>query len=167
MKYILTVLFSLFFSFSALAFEMDKPIAKDFTAPAMDGKIINLNQQRGKVVVLTFWSTTCPICAGELPKLNQVVNKNAGKDVVFLALTMEHESRVSAYLQKRQLNSIIIPNALGVFMDYSPKDRNGNYSMGYPSYFVINQKGEIEMTASGRGKTDAVNSNVNRLLSGN
>ena len=167
MKYILTALFSLIFSFSALAFDLEKPLAKDFTAPAMDGKVINFNQQRGKVVVLTFWSTTCPICAGELPKLNQVVNKNTGKDVVFLALTMENESRVSAYLQRKQLNSIIIPNALGVLMDYAPKDRDGNFNMGFPSYFVVNQIGEIEMTASGRGKTDAVNSNVNRLLSGN
>lgn len=164
MKFILTTIFSLVFSLSAFAFGADKPIAKDFTALSLDGKTVNLNQQRGKVVILTFWSTTCPICASELPKLSRVVKKNLGKDVVFLALTMENESRVSSYLNKRPFNSIILPNSLGIFMDYSPKDSNGNYNMSFPSYFVINQTGEIEMNVSGRNKTDSIDSKINYLL---
>jgi peroxiredoxin len=151
-------------SLSAFALGNEKPIAREFSAPALDGKIIDLNEQKGKVVVLTFWSSSCPICTSELPKLNQVVNKNNGKDVVFLALTMDNESRASSYLRKVPFSSTIIPNSLGIFMDYASKDRNGNFNMGFPSYFVINQTGEIEMTASGRNKTGAIDSSINRLL---
>lgn len=164
MKFILAFVFSLFVSLSAFAIDSEKPLAKDFTASSLDGKTINLIEQRGKVVVLTFWSTTCQICSSELPKLSQVVQKNTGKDVVFLALTMENESRVSSYLNKRPFSSIIMPNSLGIFMDYSSKDSNGNYNMGFPAYFVINQSGEIEMTTSGRNKTEAIDSSINRLL---
>jgi len=164
MQFILAFIFSLSISLSAFAINTGKPLAKNFSIPSLDGKVIKLNEQRGKVVVLTFWSTTCPICASELPNLTQVVNKNAGKDVVFLALTMENESRVSNYLRKRPFSSIIIPNSLGVFMDYADKDSNGNFDMGFPSYFVINQAGEIEMKTSGRNKTDAIDSKINRLL---
>lgn len=165
MKFIFALIFSVGLTFSVFAAEDFKPLAKDFTATSLDGRVINLKEQRGKVVVLTFWSTTCPICASELPKLSKVVDRNAGKDVVFLALTMEHESRVSAYLKKRPFSSIIIPNSLGIFMDYSGKDQNGNYNMGFPGYFVINQSGEIELNTSGRHKTDDIDKKVKRLLS--
>ena len=164
MKTLLTVIFSLFISFSAFATNGEKQLAKDFTAPSLDGKTINLKEQRGKVVVLTFWSTTCLICTGELPKLSKVVNKYAGKDVVFIALSMENEAKISNYLKKKPFNSIIIPNALGIITDYSIHDANGNYNIGFPTFFVINQVGEIVMTASGRNKTNAIDSNISRLL---
>lgn len=164
MKVILAVIFSLTISLFAFAIDDVKPLAKDFTAPSLDGTVINLKEQRGKVVVLTFWSTTCPICAGELPKLSKVVEKNAGKNVVFLALTMENEIKVSIYLKKRPFSSIIIPNSLGIFMIYSGKDSNGNYNMGFPNYFVINELGEIEMNTAGRNKIKDIDKKINQLL---
>lgn len=164
MKFILALIFSLSIALSTFAATDEKPLAKNFIAPALDGQTINLSEQRGKVVILTFWSTSCPICAAELPKLSQVVNKNAGKKVVFLALTMENENRVSSFMRKRPFSSIIIPNSLGILMDYAPKDSRGNYNLSFPSYFVINQAGEIEMKMSGRDKIGAIDSQINQLL---
>jgi hypothetical protein len=34
--------------------------APDFSLPALDGKIYRLNEWRGRVVVLDFWSAECP-----------------------------------------------------------------------------------------------------------
>jgi peroxiredoxin len=166
MKFFLAFIFAFSTVVSAFALESEKPAAKNFSLPALDGKIIDLQEQRGKVVVLTFWSTICPICHSELPKMSRLVDKNAGREVVFLALTMENESRVGAYLNRRPFKSVVIPNSLGVLMDYSSKDQNGNFNMGFPSYFVINQSGEIEMSASGRNKIGAVDDQINHLLQG-
>ena len=44
---------------SAFAQQSLKPgtAAPDFNAESLDGKIFNLSQLQGKIVVLTFWST--------------------------------------------------------------------------------------------------------------
>lgn len=39
--------------------QVGKP-APDFAVPDLDGKIHRLSEQRGKIVVLNFWSANCP-----------------------------------------------------------------------------------------------------------
>lgn len=48
----------------------------------LQGKEVDLGALRDKVVVLHFWSTTCPYEAAAEPKLNQLASDFAGKDVV-------------------------------------------------------------------------------------
>lgn len=151
--------------FSVTAFgQKNKPLAENFSATAMDGQTVELNSLKGKVVVLTFWSTACPICDSEIPKLNQMVNNFKGKDVVFLGLTMENPGKVENFLKFKPFNFTIIPNSFGVFLKYAEKDGSGNYNMGYPAYFLVNQNGEIELKTSGWDKTEKLNSQINRLL---
>lgn len=165
MRFVLGLLACLLLSFSIFAKGDNKPAAQNFTATTLDGKTFNLEDLRGKVVVITFWSTRCAICAAEIPKLNQLAEKYAGKDVVFLGLTMENDAMVSQHLQKKPFNFTIVPNSLGVIMQYSDRDSAGRYNISYPSMFVINQNGEIEMKTSGWNKTKSLDSQINNLLS--
>ena len=165
MRFILSSIFCLLLSFSILA-SGDKIPAENFTVTSLDGKIINLEDLRGKVVVLTFWSTRCEICAAEIPKLNQIANKYAGKNVVLLGLTMENETKVAEHLKKKPFNFIIIPNSLGVIMKYADKDAAGNFNIAYPSMFVINQNGEIVLKTSGWNKSKTLDSQIFGLLAG-
>jgi peroxiredoxin len=165
MKVLASLLLCLMLSFTVFAKYNDKPMAENFTGTTLQGNPISLEELRGKVVVLVFWSTRCPICTSEMPKLNQMTQKYAGKNVVFLGLSMENESMISAYIKKKPFNVTLIPNSLGVIMQYAVKNKNGSFDIGYPTYFVINQRGEIEMKASGR-KSGAVDSEVSRLISG-
>jgi hypothetical protein len=54
-----------------------------------------------------------------------------------------------------------------VLLKYADKDSQGRINMPYPSYYVINQDGQIELKTSGYDKTGAVSSNINRLLLNN
>ncbi|MEP6705845.1 MAG: TlpA disulfide reductase family protein, partial [Acidobacteriota bacterium] len=76
-------------AFSQQALKLGE-IAPEFSGQAMDGKIYDLDQLHGKVVVLTFWSTRCEICHSEIPNLNRVADRYRDKDVVFLAVTMDN-----------------------------------------------------------------------------
>ena len=165
MKVVISLLFCLFLTFSTLAKPGDNPIAENFTGTTLEGKPISLEELRGKIVVLVFWSTRCPICSKEIPKINQMVEKYSGKNVVFLGLSMENDAMISAYIKKKPFNVTLIPNSLGVIMQYAIKDSNGSYNISYPTYFVIDTNGEIELKASGR-KSGAVDSEINKLLSG-
>src|SRR4051794_17823084 len=73
--------------------------APQFSGTSVDGNQYDLGQLRGQVVVVTFWSTRCVICQAELPKVNQMIRGMQGKNVTFLALTADDESKVKQYLQ--------------------------------------------------------------------
>src|SRR5687768_14915656 len=82
--------------------------APDFAATTIDGRPVSLKELSGKVVVLTFWSTRCAICHSELPKMNEIAQRYQGKEVVFLALTMENEAKVQPYLRKNPFRSTVL-----------------------------------------------------------
>ena len=158
--------FAILLSFSAFANTNNekKPVAENFIGTALDGTRIELSELRGKVVVVSFWTTRCPICAAEIPKLNKLTEGFVGKDVVFLGLTTDNEDKVKKYLKKKPFDFTILPNSFGTLLAYADKDRDGHVTMGYPSHFLINQNGEIELKTSGFDKTALLDKNINRLL---
>jgi peroxiredoxin len=131
----------------------------------MNGQVFDLNQLRGKVVVVTFWSTRCAICHSEIPKLNKLADKYRGQNVVFLALTTDNESKVDTYLRSNQFNFNILPNSFGIVLQYADRDRQGNIDIGFPAHFLVNQNGQIEMKGSGWDKTPELESKIARLVS--
>jgi len=137
--------------------------APAFSGNAMDGTCNDLSALRGKVVVLTFWSTKCEICRHEFPKVNQIVKSFENRDVVFLALTMENEAKVEAYLRKNQLTQTILPNSFGVVLQYADRTADERIDMGFPSFFVIDKAGTIQYRASGFDRTASMNAVIERL----
>jgi len=130
----------------------------------LNGKTYDLTELKGKAVVLTFWSTRCAICHSEIPKLNQLVKNYKDEEVIFLGLTMENEDKIAAYLKKTAFNFNILPNSFGVVLKYADKGSGGTINMGFPAYFLINQKGEIELKTSGFDKTAMLDARINKLL---
>lgn len=166
MRLVLSTIFSLVIAVSAFG-QQNLQVgqqAPDFAAQTIDGKPITLKELQGKIVVLTFWSTRCEICHNEIPKLNQVVDRHRGKDVVFLALTMENEAKVNPYLRKNPFNYTIVTNGFGVVLKYANMTKDGGINMGFPSYFLINRQGAIQLRAEGWDKTQNLESQISRLL---
>ncbi len=138
--------------------------APEFTAQTLTGRQLSTKDLQGKVIVLTFWSTRCEICHVEMPKLNQVAERYRGKDVVFIAATMEGEAKIEPYLRKTPFSFDIVPNSFGIVLKYADMDRSGNINMGFPAYYVINKKGLIEHRSNGWDKTAYLDSQIGRLL---
>lgn len=139
--------------------------APDFTADSMTGSQFNLAQHKGKVVVLTFWSTTCQICHVEIPKMNRVVENYRGKDVVFVALTLESNAKVQSYIKNYPFNVNILTNGFGVVLKYADMDKSGRLNMGFPAYYLIDQNGKINLRSSGWDKTADLDAKIFKLLS--
>ncbi|MBX3242910.1 MAG: TlpA family protein disulfide reductase [Acidobacteria bacterium] len=139
--------------------------APAFSAEYLNGKPLELNDLKGKVVVMTFWSTRCLICHNEIPKLNRMADSYKGRDVVFLALTMENESIVSPYIKKNPFRFDIVPNSFGVVLKYADMDASGRIRMGFPSYYLIDRKGKINLRADGWDKTSNIDTRISQLLS--
>lgn len=158
---LILVLSAAVFSQTSLKIGSQAPL---FNSTALDGTEYDLNELHGKVVVLTFWSTKCQICRGEIPKLNQFVDRFDTNKVIFLALTMDHEDKIEAYLKSNPIRFHVLPNSFGVVLQYADRDKQGNLDMGFPSYFVIDQTGRLEYRASGWDRTEKLDSEINRLL---
>lgn len=137
-----------------------------FTASALDGSYIDLAQLNDKVVVLTFWSTKCEICRSEIPKLNGFTTRYDSEKVMFLALTMENETRLDPFLKANPFKFHILPNSFGVVLQYADRDKGGNIDMGFPSYFVID-KGSVVYRGSGWDKTEELESRISQLVASN
>ncbi len=153
------------FAFSMIAFgQNDRMPAKNFSGVSMNGEKIELNSLKGKVVVLTFWSTRCVNCHDVIPKLNRIVQSYKDKDVVFLALTMENQAQVAKYLRKTQFNFNILPNSFGVFLKYADKDAGGNINMGFPAHFLVDRRGAIRLRTDGWDKAANLDTQIARVL---
>ncbi len=164
MKFIISLIFCLCLAFTVLAQQKVGAVAESFNGTTFDGKDFVLEDFRGKVVVMTFWSTKCPICHEEIPKLNKIADKFSGKEVVFMGLTMENEMRIASYLQKKPFKFTIIPNSLGAILKYADRDNQGNPNMGFPAYFIISPNGELQYKSNGWNKINKIDSEVTRLL---
>jgi len=71
-----------------------EPIRPKTRAPSITyqdkaGHPRTLEQERGQVVILTFWGTTCAPCMKELPELNQLANTLADSRLVIRGLCVD------------------------------------------------------------------------------
>lgn len=138
--------------------------APAFSGALMDGSPVELSELRGRVVVLTFWSTRCAICHHEIPKLNAMASRFDPSKVVFLALSMENGEKISGYLKNNPFKFQIVPNSFGTVLQYADRDRSGNLDMGFPSFFVIDRSGVVQYRASGYDRTGTLDSAIAKLV---
>jgi peroxiredoxin len=164
MKLFATVLLVLTFSIFAFSQQNTGAAAQDFSAIKLNGETFELNQLKGKITVLTFWSTKCMICVAEIPKLNELYDKYQGKNVEFIGLTMNNEILVNNFLKKITFKFTIIPNSLGVVLKYADRDTNGRLLMGYPAHYIVDQNGEVVLKTDGWDKTSKLDNTITKLL---
>ncbi len=80
-------------------------IVPDFSATDLDGKLISLQQYRGKVVLLDFWAVWWGPCLTEIPNVKRVYDtyKDQGFDIIGVSLDTD-ETRLRNYLKKNNIS---------------------------------------------------------------
>jgi peroxiredoxin len=112
--------------------------APGFTATALDGEPVDLEDLRGKVVVLDFWATWCAPCLAAIPVLKEVTDGFADKDVILLALnTGEQKAEIEEFLKQQPLD-------VGVLLDPDGKVAEAYRADAIPQTVIIGKDGTIE-----------------------
>jgi len=167
MNRFLPIVFALtLISGSAFAQNRIKPgdKAPAFSATSIDGSTYELNDLKGSVIVLTFWSTRCEICRVEFPRLNSLTDSMRPRGVVFLSLTLDNEQKVEQFRRSNRVTSTIVANSFGILLQYADRDPRGYVDMGFPAYFVIDQEGRVAYRGSGWDKTSELSSRLTQIL---
>lgn len=68
-----------------------------------DGRHGNLQNLRGKVVVVNFWASWCPYCLKEMPAIADFYKDYQGRGVEVLALSLDDDvSKAVTYMQEHR-----------------------------------------------------------------
>lgn len=124
----------------ALAYAlMAKPDAPPQVFSTLDGRQIVLAEQRGKVVLVNFWATSCPGCVKEMPDMVKVYEeyRERGFEIVAVAMRYDPPEYVNNFVQTRQL-----PFPVVLDTDGAHAQAFGNVQVT-PTSFVIGPDGRI------------------------
>lgn len=104
----------------------------------------NVENLRGKVVVINFWYTTCGPCVAELPYFNQLANAYADDVTVLIIHAAFDEETTAPYIDKHYPNTKMLTafdDAVANQSDYFYKKLGGKGT--YPMTVILDENGVI------------------------
>jgi peroxiredoxin len=128
------------------------PQRASLVGKTMQPATVDLQQLRGKVVMLFFWSTACPVCLDKLPELRRNLQGWRGKDFVIVAVSQDRSvDDLKAYEQV--LDRISPPDAQMKIVwrrDPAHRDSFGELPSNSPTTFVLDRNGVVSKQVRGR-----------------
>lgn len=124
--------------------------ATDWQAQNLDGGTFRLTDQRGKIVVLDFWSTSCEYCVLAAPQVTQLAAEYRAKGVVFLGMFHRQESDDQQDAKARSLIKSVYQGISHLeARQIAEHYRLNDFGFGYPSLQVLDQSGIVHEVHSG------------------
>ena len=141
--------------------------APAFSLPDASGKLVQLSDYRGRVVLLDLWATECGGCKVEIPWFMEISakDKTKGLDVVGVSIDILYEdlkgpaeawARVTPFVQSHKVNYTIL-------MGDDPLTRSYNIT-ALPATYLIDRKGRIAATYVGLVNRENLEANIRRVL---
>lgn len=138
-----------------------RPAGKPSTAPVLQnhwqlqdlaGRRIDIQDLRGKVVVINFWATWCPPCVAELPGLRRLqarIEKEKTENIRLLLVNIEgntQREKVLRFVNKKDIDSI-------TYFPLSPVPGLLR-SEAIPATFVVSPAGQLVYQKKGMANYD-------------
>jgi thiol-disulfide isomerase/thioredoxin len=121
------------------------PLAPAFAVTTLDGSSFNLDQMKGRVVLVDFWATWCGPCMEELPQIKQIAKDFAGQPLVILSISWdEDEQKWKKFVSKNQMT-------WPQYRDTSHRIGNLFEVKALPGYFTIDSDGVLTTEMLGGG----------------
>jgi thiol-disulfide isomerase/thioredoxin len=132
-------------------------------AKDLNGAKQNLSMLRGKIVVLNFWATWCGPCQEEMPRLSGLAQKYSGKDVEFIAVSVDgakDRPKIQPFLESHR-----IAMKVWVGPDAAQLDDFGLGNI-VPGTIILNQRGQALFRIMGEASEEDVEAPLDWLIGG-
>lgn len=120
----------------------EKMQALNFRMQNLSGENVDFQKLKGKTIFMNLWATWCPPCRAEMPGIQQLYEKSASEDVVFVMLTLDNDmEKVHEFMEKYDYNFPVykaISNLPEAFVSNS-----------IPTTFIISPYGDIVFKKEG------------------
>jgi thiol-disulfide isomerase/thioredoxin len=113
-----------------------------------DGKIFDLEEKKGKVVIVNFWAKWCLDCQKELEVLEEVYKKYHKNNLEIIALNIgkkREEERVKEFSSRFSYQKAMFVNALETSFE-EPDE--------IPLIYIFDKNGKIAKIISGMGSEE-------------
>ncbi|MEA2082721.1 MAG: TlpA disulfide reductase family protein [Thermodesulfobacteriota bacterium] len=113
--------------------------APHFALPSvMDGSTIDVNQFKGKVILINFFATWCGPCRIEIPELIKLQNKFGPKGFTAIGISVDQNGSesVKRFAKEFDINYPVVLANAKVTEDF------GGVSV-IPTTFLVNRKGNV------------------------
>lgn len=120
----------------------------------IDGKAYSLEQERGKIVMVSFWATWCPTCRSEMPemRINYEKWRSKGFELVTVSIddNMKDIEQYDALIQQTVPVKQQFPR---LWRKQPGLTDNFGAIRGTPTHFLLDKKGQLLNTFVGRMNT--------------
>jgi len=126
-----------------------------------DGRLVDLGQLRGKVVVISFWASWCGFCRKELPALNDI-QAAAGDGYLKIVAVNVKDSTPEYRAMLRQMRGY----TLTLTRDKDGRIADGYGITTYPNLWIIDPEGRVAGRHTGYGDDSfqAIVAEIRRVL---
>ncbi len=120
---------------------------------------INSEEFKGKVVIINFWATWCPVCRRETQDFIELSEIYKGRDFQIIGISVDKggEKPVLMFMDKMKVNYPLAMATKQVLADFGP-------IAGIPASFLIDKKGNIFKERQGYMKYKPLLADIERLL---
>ncbi len=112
-------------------------LAPEWELKDVNGNVVKSSDFQGKVVIIDFWATWCPLCVNETPNLVELQKKYGAQGLQIIGISMDTSpDSIKSFLKDKGIEYPVVmgnDQTLALF---------GNVEL-LPTTFVIDRSGKI------------------------